>query len=437
MHIMHKASVNQILTALVTLLVFTAWPVSAAQPMPPKRPPNIIVILADDMGVDSVGAYGSEIATPNLDKLAQTGLRVENAHAMPLCTPSRVRLLTGKDSSRNYKDFGHLDEAERTFAHAARDQGYATFVGGKWQLSKAWEATIPLTGSSPVAAGFQNYIVHNLTEQEVGSRYWGPTFYRNGRRERIEDREYGPVIINQAALDFIDANKAKPFLMFYSMLEPHDPWVLTPDMTNPADKQERYRGMVRHLDRLVGTAMKKIEDLGLSENTLIIFTSDNGTHPAITVRQNGVLVQGGKGTTTLRGTQVPFIANWRGTIPPGMVSSSLVDIADIAPTLADLVGKPLSGEIDGKSLWPLFLDPRAQIRRVIAHTYIPTGRTPPTIYAFNRDYKLYVDGRMFDLDADPLEAQPLAPTSDNPRVQAARIELKAALDALPRPVPFR
>jgi hypothetical protein len=108
---MHAGSINRILKALVTLVVFIAWPLSAAQPPPPKRPPNIIVILADDMGVESVGAYGSEIATPNLDKLAQTGLRVENAHAMPICTPSRVRLLTGKDSSRNFKDFGHLDEA--------------------------------------------------------------------------------------------------------------------------------------------------------------------------------------------------------------------------------------------------------------------------------------------------------------------------------------
>ena len=434
---MHAGSINRILTALVTLVVFIAWPLSAAQPVPPKRPPNIIVILADDMGVESVGAYGSEIATPNLDKLAQTGLRVENAHAMPICTPSRVRLLTGQDSSRHFKDFAHLDEAERTFAHAARDKGYETFVGGKWQLGKAWEATIPLMGSSPVAAGFQNYIVHNLTEQEVGSRYWGPTFFLNGRRERIEDREYGPDIINKAALDFMDTNKEKPFLMFYSMLEPHDPWVLTPDMNNPADKQERYRGMVRHLDMLVGTVIKKVEDLRLSENTLIIFTSDNGTHPAITVRRNGVAVQGGKGTTTLRGTQVPFIANWRGTIMPGMVSASLVDIADVAPTLALLVGRPLSGEIDGKSLLPLFVDPRAQIHSVIAHTYMPTGRTPPSIYAFDRDFKLYTDGRMYDLNADPLEAQPLSATSTDSREQAARTKLKSSLDSLPRPVAFR
>lgn len=430
-------SIRRTLWALVPLVLSAAWPLSAAQPPTPQRPPNIIVILADDMGVESVGAYGSEIVTPNLDKLAQSGLRLEHAHAMPLCTPSRVRLLTGKDSSRNYKDFGHLDEAERTFAHAARDQGYATFVAGKWQLGKAWEATIPLTGASPIAAGFQSYFVHNLTEQEVGSRYWGPTLYRNGRRERIEDREYGPDLIHKAALEFIDANKNAPFLMFYSMLEPHDPWVLTPEMNAPADRQERYRGMVRHLDMLVGSLFKKIEDLGLQNNTLILFTADNGTHPAISVRRKGVLIQGGKGTTTERGTHVPFIAYWPSVIAPGTVSSSLVDLADVAPTVAQLVGKPLTGPLEGKSLVPLFSDPSASLRPAIGHTYIPTGRTPPTIYAFDLEFKLYADGRLYDLTLDPLETKPISPSNLDRRVVAAREKLKSVLDSLPPPTPFR
>jgi len=434
---MISLQLKRVFMLAAALVALTSWSATGTAKDAQTRPPNIIVILADDLGVESIGSYGSEISTPNLDTLAREGLQVENAHAMPICTPSRVRLLTGKDSSRNFRDFGHLDEGERTFAHSLRAAGYRTMVGGKWQLGNAWEATIPLVGSSPAAAGFDEYIVHNLTEQEVGSRYWGPTLYRNGRRERIEDRLYGPDIVNQAVLDFMDSNREKPFLIFYSMLEPHDPWVLTPEMKDPADKQERYRGMVRHLDTLVGTLVKKIDALGLRENTLIIFTSDNGMHPAITVRRHGIPVQGGKGTTTLRGTHVPFIAHWPGTIAPGVRSDALVDIADIAPTLAEIADQPLPRPVDGLSLLALFRDPRSQVHSAIAHTYMPTGRTPPTVYAFDKKYKLYADGQFFNLESDPNETAPIQSKRIDPGAQSARVRLKAILDALPSPVPFR
>jgi arylsulfatase A-like enzyme len=391
------------------------------------RAPNIIVILADDLGVESVESYGSEIATPNLSKLAQNGIQVENAYAMPICSPSRVRLLTGKDSSRNFQDFGHLGESEQTFARLARDAGYRTLVAGKWQLGDAWEPTIPLTGASPIAAGFDDYIVHNLTEGEVGSRYWGPTLYRNGRRERIEDRIYGSDLVNDHLLSFIDSNRDHPFLIFYSIFEPHDPWVLTPDNTGSRNTQQRYRDMVRYMDKLVGKVVDKVDSLCLRDNTLIIFTADNGNHPQIVVNRKGVPHAGGKGTTTRSGTHVPFIMSWPGRILSGQSSQSLVDIADIAPTIGDLVDRQFEGPLDGVSLMPLFRNPAQQVREAIVHNYRPTGRTPVIRYAFNTRYKLYEDGSFFDVTTDETETSSLDEKKLDREKRAARENLKSAL----------
>lgn len=425
-----RLDLSNLLRALGGLMLGLSWSLASlatAQAQSEGREPNIIIILADDLGVESIQSYGSDIATPNLSRLADSGLQIENAHAMPICTPSRVRLLTGKDSSRNFEDFGHLAESEQTFAHLARDAGYQTLVAGKWQLGSAWEPTIPLTGASPVAAGFQDYIVHNLVEQEVGSRYWGPTLYRNGRRERVEDRLYGSDLVNEHVLGFIEENRNRPFLIFYSMFEPHDPWVLTPDMAETDDVQERYRGMVRYMDKLIGKVIDRLDTLGLREDTLIILTSDNGAHPRIVVRRNGVPRQGGKGTTTRAGTHVPFIVSWPGVVPARRSSDALVDIADIAPTVADLVGRRLDGPFDGLSLLSLMREPTRTVHEAIVHSYRPTGRTPAICYAFDARYKLYEDGRFFIASPNGDEIDPVAPADLSPSEQAGRDRLMAAL----------
>jgi arylsulfatase A len=377
--------------------------------------PNIIVILADDMGIESVGSYGSEIDTPNLSRLANTGLQVANAHAMPLCTPSRVRLLTGRENSRNFRDFGHLDEREQTFAQVARTAGYRTLVAGKWQLASGWEPTLPLLGASPGVAGFDDYIVHNLTRQEVGSRYWGPTLYRNGERLRVEDKIYGSDLVNAHVLDFIGADHGKPFLIFYSMFEPHDPFVLTPGMEETADIQARYRGMVRYMDLLVGRVIDRVSALGLRKDTLIVFTSDNGNDSRIVVRLNGEPRRGGKEGTTRAATHVPFIASWPGVVPQGSRSAALVDIADIAPTIADLVGGALRGPVDGRSLIRLLRDPTSAVHDTIVHTYMPTGLTPPVQYAFDERYKLFADGRFLIAQGDGSEAEVTKPDNASQR----------------------
>jgi arylsulfatase A len=392
-----------------------------------RRPPNIILILADDMGIASAGPYGSEIATPALSALAANGLRIDNAHAMPLCTPTRARLLTGRDSSRNYRDFGHLDERETTIAELLQRAGYRTMVAGKWQLGRAWSSQLQMIGTSPAAAGFDEYIVHQIDGNDVGSRYWGPTLVHDGKIEVNEGRVYGSDLVSDAALQFVEANKDRPFFLFYSMFEPHDPFVETPDMPPTGDRTERYKGMVRYMDKLVAKLVARIEALGLGNDTLIIFTADNGTHPTITIRRDGVPQTGGKGRTIDAGTHVPFIAAWPGVIAPGRNSDALVDIADLFPTFAELGGVKNLPTIDGRSLVPLLNGKTDGARTSIIHSYKMTASDKPQVYAFDARHKVYADGRFFDRQTDPGEERPIGDAALTAPQRVARDRLQEDL----------
>lgn len=403
---------------------------------PPARPPNVVLILADDLGIEAVGTYGSEIATPRLSELAASGLQVENAHAMPICTPSRVRLLTGRDSGRNYRDFGHLDEKESTVAHLLRRGGYRTLMAGKWQLGRGLDRR--LIGASPAAAGFDEYLAWQIDDESVGSRYWGPMLSRNGVRETVEDRVFGPDLVNDAVLDFIGRHRNEPFFVFYSMLLPHDPFVLTPDMPGPADRTQRFAAMVRYMDRLVGSVVDRLTALGLRENTVILFTADNGTHPSITTRRDGQPIRGGKGRTTDAGTRVPFIVAGPGVTARGARSEALVDLADILPTVVELTGSARpAAPIDGVSLGPLLSGQRPSVRDAVYHAYRASSFDPYEVYAFDARWKLYADGRFFDRQTDPLERSPLKPEALDAAATQARARLAAVIAAQPRPLEAR
>jgi arylsulfatase A len=416
----------------VLLMLACAVVPTAADASPPTRPPNVVLILADDLGVEAVRSYGSEIDTPHLSALAAAGMQIENAHAMPICTPSRVRILTGRDSGRNFRDFGHLDEQETTVAKLLRSRGYRTLLAGKWQLGRGLDRR--MVGASPAAAGFDEHLAWQILDEDVGSRYWGPTLWRNGVLETVEDRVFGPDLVNDAVMDFIGRHRDKPFFVFYSMLLPHDPFVLTPEMPGPADRNKRFVGMVSYLDRLVGTLVDRLEALGLKENTLIVFTADNGTHPSITTRRHGQPTRGGKGRTTDAGTLVPFIVAGPGVAKPGTRSAALVDIADILPTLADVTGSPSpSVDLDGVSLVPLMAGQRTAVRNAIYQAYRPSSFDPYTIFAFDARWKLYADGRFFDRLTDPLERTPLKLEALDDEAAQARNRFAAVIAAQPRP----
>lgn len=376
-----------------------AAPAAQAEPAQsprPARPPNIVFILADDLGVEGLNSYGGEYYTPNIDALARQGVSFESAHAMPNCTPSRTRLLTAKENHRNYEAFGYLNPKERTFGNAMKEAGYVTGIVGKWQLSgNGYDGRVGIT---PTQAGFDEYLLWQVGGNK-GSRYWGPTLVENGR-VRTSESGFGPDREREFALNFIDRHKDKPFVLYIPTVLTHAPFVPTPNSLNAGDPKERFAGMISYLDTTVGQVMAKLSALGLDDNTVVIFTGDNGTNKSITSYRNGAEVRGGKGTSTIRGTQVPMIIRWPGQFPAGQRRDGLFDIMDVYPTMAEIAGKPIpAGTVDGVSQVPVITGEKRAARSHIFMHYAPVWPTAdPARYVFDSNYKLYGDGRFVSLD---------------------------------------
>src|SRR5918999_5059188 len=195
-----------------------------------NRRPNIILILADDLGYETIGANGgTSYRTPAIDRMAATGMRFENAYAHPLCTPTRVALMTGQYNFRNYTSFGELRLGEKTFANVLRDAGYKTRMVGKWQLSER-------DFQAPYHFGFEEYLLWHFgmkvdgvqTPGAQGSRYWDPVFYDNGKLLPDVGGKFGPDVLADSVADYIQRHRAEPFFLYYSLVLPHDPWIEPP-----------------------------------------------------------------------------------------------------------------------------------------------------------------------------------------------------------------
>lgn len=391
-------------------------------------PPNIILIMADDLGAEALGSYGAaDYRTPHLDQLAAEGLRFTQCHSQPLCTPSRVQLMTGKYNVRNYTTFGRLESEERTFGHDLRELGYATAIAGKWQLG----------GDRNSIDGF-GFDEHLLWWLEAKSwRYGNVGNLILNREVRPGGRgEYGPEVVNDFVLDFISRHRDQPFFVYYPMMLVHAPFVPTPLSTDARDPQEQhvryFADMVEYMDLMVGRVVEQLEKLGLRENTLLIFLGDNGTHDMVATRMiDGSVVVGGKRGTHDSSTRVPMIVSWPSVVPRGLVSEALVDFSDFVPTLVDVAGGSVDAarDLDGVSLLPVFKGQRRDVREWSYCWYAEEGREENVI-AFARDkrYKLYRDGRFFDVPADPDERQPLDVAHLSEPARQARQSLQAVID---------
>ncbi len=333
--------------------------------------PNVVLIMADDMGYEALSVNGSESCkTPNLDQLAAGGIRFTNCFANPLCTPSRAKIMTGQYNVRNYVKFGLLDRGQTTFAHQLKQAGYTTCIAGKWQLGKAKDA--------PQHFGFDRSCLWQHTRsgrskqdgKTYDRRFVNPMLEINGEEKVYLDGEYAPKICTEFICDFIDQNKTKPFLVYYPMILTHCPFDPTPDSSDwdPKrlgsttykgdlnDPQRHFRDMAAYADKMVGQIVKQLEASGVRENTLLIFTGDNGTDKPIVTPWNGVRVVGGKGTMTDTGTRVPMIANWpSGISKPGRVADDLIEFVDVMPTLCEVTGAQLPDNYpgDGTSIAPI------------------------------------------------------------------------------------
>ncbi|WP_239986451.1 MULTISPECIES: sulfatase-like hydrolase/transferase [Arenibacter] len=385
-----------------------------------QKKPNIILIMADDLGYEALGAYGgTSYQTPNLDQLAVEGMRFDHCYSTPLCTPSRVQIMTGKYNNRNYIGFGLLDPKEKTFGHFMQEAGYSTYVAGKWQLlgnSHQRKLAGNKIGTTPEKAGFDDYCLWQIDQQ--GSRYKDPTLSTKNQGTQTYPGKYGPDIFLDKITAFIEKNGDSPFFIYYPMALTHDPFVSTPinkgfkdfDSKSKINDPAYFGEMVSYMDMILGRIVKKTDELGIRENTLILFVGDNGTDHDVSSMVNGDLLKGNKGYTTDAGTHVPLIANWKGKIAPNSVNDNLIDFTDFLPTLLDLTvtKKNKAMSLDGLSFYPQLFGDNSISRDWIFCHYDPNwGNFKARRYVQNKKWKLYDNGELYDLEQDILEQNPL------------------------------
>ena len=383
-----------------------------------KNPyPNIVMILADDLGYECINSYGgTSYNTPNLNQLAQTGMQFENCHSQPICTPSRVKLMTGRSNKKNHVKFGYLNPKEKTFSQLFRKKGYATMIAGKWQLGQ--DAYLP------DHFGFDEHILWQLTTTGRDSlgldkRYVNPVLEINGEIYEKNEGKYSTDLVVDYINDFIKRKKDQPFLVYYPMILTHCPFDPTPhskdwDSTDLGSKtykgNAKYFGdMVSYMDFSIGRIIKQLDELGLRENTIILFTGDNGTDTPVVSMMDNLAVVGGKGKTTDNGTHVPLIVNWKGVIKPNKRSEALVDFSDFFPTLCEAAKISLDStlDLDGVSFYPQLIGKDGFKRKWIHTWYNRDGGSNPmsatSEWVRNENYKLYVGNKFYNLKNDPGE----------------------------------
>lgn len=413
--------------------------------------PNILLIFADDVGSDAIGCYGGQsFPTPHIDKLAAGGMQFSHAFAMPVCHPSRVSLSTGRYPFRfgkaGMKWGDYPDAAEGiSIGDRLKQAGYATAVAGKWQLCMMKNDL-----THPSRLGFDEWSLFGWHE---GGRYHDPLIYQNGQLRDDTAGKYGPDLYVKFLIDFmqhsVDADQ--PFFAYYPMALCHD---VTDDLKGEQvafahdGRWMTFPEMVSSMDDMVGRLVNALDRRGFRDNTLILFTTDNGTpnatymsvdengkmtRPKVFTIRNGEVVPGGKGKLDDTGTRVPLIANWPGRIDAGSESDVLVDLTDYLPTLSDIAGLADDDvSRDGHSFAPvLFGDEQSDPREWI----FIENRGKHCIRS--RDWKLYNDGRFYDLRNDPGESKPLTElktlSAEQRSARERLAEQLAALRDTPKP----
>jgi arylsulfatase len=464
---MHTRS---IVTALL-LIGELAIPARAEEAAPPaERPPNIIYVLADDLGYGELGCYGQKwIRTPHIDRIAAEGIRfTQHYSGSPVCAPARGMLMTGLHPGHAYvRDNGNPPERGKprpreghfpgqhpipdgtvTIAELLRGRGYATAAVGKWGLG--------YEGSSgdPNAQGFDLFYGY-LCQIHAHNHY--PRFlWRNGEREVLEGNDrtltgavYAQDRITEEALDFIRAHRAQPFFLYFASAIPHlsiqapdESLAWYADEIPEEDYTHRgylkhpkpragYAAMVTHFDRDVGKIMALVEELGLDERTIILFASDNGPTYRRLGGSDSVFfdsaggLRGYKGAVLEGGLRVPLVARWPGRIAPGQVTDHVSAFWDVLPTFCELAGIEAPEPCDGISFAPTLLGADVQPAHEYLYWEFPgyggqqavrMGRWKALRQKMgkgNRRLSLY------DLDADRGEAHDVA--DEHPEI-VARIE---------------
>jgi arylsulfatase A len=432
----------------------------AGRPADPATPPNVVLIVADDLGYAEVGCYGQKlIRTPSVDRMAAGGMRFTQVYSgSPVCAPSRCVLMTGKHTGRaavrdnrqhrKGEEGQHpLPADEVTVAELLKGRGYVTAAAGKWGLGN-WD-----TPGSPLKQGFDHFYGYNC--QAHAHSHYPRHLYRDGVRFELPGNDgvtgdaYTQDLFEREALRFIEANRGRPFFLYLPFIVPHVAVQVPEDslaeyrgklgddppydgtiggrksyLPHPAPRAG-YAAMVTRMDRSVGRILDRLAELKLAENTLVIFTSDNGpTHNVggadSTFFKSAGHLRGWKGSLYEGGIRVPFVAYWPGKVKPGTVCDTPFYFPDVLPTLCELAGvKPPEG-IDGVSLVPTLLGRGEQRTHEFLYWEFPAYGGQQAVRA--GDWKAVrqnlakgvIRTELYDLAKDPSESADVS--AENPDV---------------------
>ena len=393
-----------------------------------RNRPNIVFIIADDMGWADVGYHGSQIETPNIDRLAKEGVRFGQHYVMPTCTPTRVGLLTGRYPSRygvTSPAYGKIfDDDTVTVAEALRRSGYRTSISGKWHMGSPPEWTPLKYGFDSSYGYFHGQIDPYTHHYKTGVRSW----HRND--EYVEEEGHATDLITDEAVRVIESEHDKPFFLYVAYSVPHFP------LDEPDQWTARYKERIKepsrrwlaasitHMDHGIGRIVEALDEQGLRRDTLVVFVSDNGGQKSWhsteqykgryadkphTVLGDNRPLRGWKGDVYEGGIRVPALVCWPGVLQPGQCNAP-VHIVDWMPTLCTLAG--YSGETDlkwdGRDVWPAIRDPEA------ASAPRSLYWKAPNFSAVRRgDWKLIAankgdDVELYNLASDPYETKDLA-----------------------------
>jgi arylsulfatase A len=409
---------------LAEILTGAAGMMSAAGSAAQTEPPNIVFILADDLGYGDVGFTGSKtIRTPHLDRLAAEGVVLTDFHANgPTCTPTRAALLTGRYQQRSglvtalqarspdYERVG-LAPHEVTIPELLKDAGYRSALLGKWHLGSN-------PGAHPIRQGFDHF-TGNLGGHVDYISHWGRRgFDWHSGFDPLMEEGYVTHLLTDHTLDFIRENRDTPFFIFFSHACPHTPHQVPGDdpvyredgATGRGIDSAKYGPMIEEMDAGVGLIMEEVERFGLDRKTLVIFTSDNGPHPR--AGSSGPY-RGHKSLLYEGGHRVPFAARWPGRIPAGSVHGDLAMTADLLPTLLELAGLELPDEpkMDGISMAPLLLRGDPLPNRVLFWDNVNNRAVRDgdwkMVSVLDRSTRSWTT-ELYRLDADPGESRDLS-----------------------------
>ena len=384
-----------------------------------NQQPNVILVITDDQGYGDLGCHGNEIIrTPNLDGLHGQSVRLTDCHVAPTCAPTRAGLMTGRYCNRTgvwHTVMGRsiLRGDEVTMGDVLGDGGYRTGIFGKWHLGDNYP-------SRPQDKGFQEVLVHGgggvgQTPDYWGNDYFDDTYFRNGQPEKCQG--YCTDVFFDAAMEFIEANRDVPFFVYLPTNAPHGPYNVDPKYSRPyedagVEKQlARFYGMITNFDENMGRLMAKLDELGIADNTILIFMTDNGTSG--TGFNAGM--RGKKGSEYDGGHRVPCFIRWPGgdLAEPGTDVGRLTAHLDLLPTLAEFCGvePPDGGKLDGSSIAALLRNPEADWREralVVDSQRIEHPEKWRKSVVMTDRWRLVNGKELYDIQADPAQKADLA-----------------------------